>query len=97
MHRLQHAVARRRRGAVDAVRLAERGIAPLAEREPRLIVFGTPGLRLRAYGRHREALAATCRSLGLRRIRHTVQHDDTPTIRGMLARVPYCIEVKEEA
>lgn len=38
---------------------------------------------------------ATLRALGLRRIRHTVEHDDTPTIRGMVARVPYAIEVKE--
>ena len=38
---------------------------------------------------------ATLRALGLRRIRHTVEHDDTPTIRGMVARVPYCVEVKE--
>jgi large subunit ribosomal protein L30 len=38
---------------------------------------------------------ATLKALGLRRIRHTVEHDDTPTIRGMLAKVPYCIEVKE--
>jgi large subunit ribosomal protein L30 len=40
---------------------------------------------------------ATLRALGLRRIRHTVEHDDTPTIRGMLARVPYAVQVKEEA
>ncbi len=38
---------------------------------------------------------ATLKALGLRRIRHTVRHDDTPTIRGMVAKVPYCIEVKE--
>jgi large subunit ribosomal protein L30 len=37
---------------------------------------------------------ATLEALGLRRIRHTVEHDDTPTIRGMLAKVPYCVEVK---
>ncbi len=41
--------------------------------------------------RHR----ATLRALGLRRIRHTVEHEDTPTIRGMLAQVGYCVEVKE--
>ena len=40
---------------------------------------------------------ATLRALGLRKIRHTVEHDDSPTIRGMLARVPYAVQVKEEA
>ena len=38
---------------------------------------------------------ATLRALGLRRIRQTVEHQDTPTVRGMIALVPYCIEVKE--
>ena len=37
---------------------------------------------------------ATLRALGLRRIRHTVEHDDTATIRGMVAKVPYAVEVK---
>ena len=39
---------------------------------------------------------ATLRALGLRKIRQTVEHDDTPTIRGM-ARVPYAVEVREES
>ncbi|PDO11326.1 MAG: 50S ribosomal protein L30 [Candidatus Reconcilbacillus cellulovorans] len=38
---------------------------------------------------------ATVRSLGLRRIRHTVVHDDTPTIRGMVHKVRHLVEVKE--
>jgi large subunit ribosomal protein L30 len=38
----------------------------------------------------------TLEALGLRRIRATVVHDDTPVIRGMLARVPYAVQVKEE-
>jgi large subunit ribosomal protein L30 len=36
------------------------------------------------------------RSLGLRRLHHTVVHDDTPTIRGMLRKVPHLVEVVEE-
>lgn len=36
------------------------------------------------------------RSLGLRRLHHTVVHDDTPTIRGMLRKVPHLVEVEEE-
>jgi large subunit ribosomal protein L30 len=38
----------------------------------------------------------TLRALGLRRIRATVWHADTPAVRGMLARVPYAIRVEEE-
>ena len=30
---------------------------------------------------------ATVKALGLRRMRHQVSHDDTPTIRGMIAKV----------
>jgi large subunit ribosomal protein L30 len=36
---------------------------------------------------------ATVRALGLRRIRQTVIHDDTPTIRGMIAHVSHCVRV----
>ena len=38
---------------------------------------------------------ATVRALGLRRIRQTASHADTPSIRGMIARVPHCLQVKE--
>jgi large subunit ribosomal protein L30 len=38
---------------------------------------------------------ATVRALGLRRIRHTVEHEDSPTVRGMIKAVPFCLEVKE--
>ena len=36
----------------------------------------------------------TLEALGLRRIRATVVHDDTPVIRGMIARVPYALRVE---
>ncbi|MBI4014163.1 MAG: 50S ribosomal protein L30 [Candidatus Rokubacteria bacterium] len=39
----------------------------------------------------------TLQALGLRKIRATVRHDDTPTIRGMVARVPYALRVEEES
>ena len=38
---------------------------------------------------------ATLRSLGLRRIGHTVEVKDTPQIRGMLHKVRHLIEVDE--
>ena len=37
---------------------------------------------------------ATVIALGLRHIRQTVEHDDTPTIRGMINAVPFCLEVE---
>ena len=40
---------------------------------------------------------ATVRSLGLRRIRHTVTQPDRPEIRGMIAKVSHLVEVAEES
>jgi large subunit ribosomal protein L30 len=37
----------------------------------------------------------TLRALGLRRIGHTVDQQDRPEIRGMLARVPHLVNVEE--
>jgi large subunit ribosomal protein L30 len=37
----------------------------------------------------------TLRSLGLRRIGHTVEHSDSPQIRGMIAKVRHLVEVSE--
>ena len=39
----------------------------------------------------------TLRSLGLRRIGHSVEHEDTPQIRGMLHKVRHLVEVDENA
>lgn len=40
---------------------------------------------------------ATVRALGLRRINQCVAHEDTPTIRGMVAKVPHVLQVTHEA
>ncbi len=37
----------------------------------------------------------TMRALGLRRIRHTVQHDGTPMILGMIKVVHHLVQVRE--
>ncbi len=37
----------------------------------------------------------TLRSLGLRRIGHTVEVNDTPQTRGMIAKVAHLVEVEE--
>jgi large subunit ribosomal protein L30 len=38
---------------------------------------------------------ATLRSLGLRRIGHTVEVNDTPQIRGMIHKVRHLVEVDD--
>ena len=40
---------------------------------------------------------ATVRALGLRRINQQVIHDDSATVRGMIAKVPHVLEVHDEA
>jgi large subunit ribosomal protein L30 len=39
---------------------------------------------------HRE----TVRGLGLRKIRHSVQLEDTPSVRGMIDKVSYLVKVE---
>ena len=39
---------------------------------------------------------ATVKALGLRRIRQTVEHEDSPTLRGMINAVPFCLVVEEQ-
>ncbi|KAF0106223.1 MAG: large subunit ribosomal protein L30 [Anaerolineaceae bacterium] len=38
---------------------------------------------------------ATVRALGLRRLNQTVEHKDTPALRGMLAKVVHLIRIEE--
>lgn len=37
----------------------------------------------------------TVRALGLRRLGQTVEHKDTPVIRGMINKVPHLVRVEE--
>ena len=39
----------------------------------------------------------TLRSIGLRRIGHTVEVEDSPQMRGMLHKVRHLVEVSEDA
>ncbi|MDF1822432.1 MAG: 50S ribosomal protein L30 [Alcanivoracaceae bacterium] len=41
-----------------------------------------------------EAHKACVRGLGLRRIGHTVEVEDTPSVRGMINRVNYLLQVE---
>jgi large subunit ribosomal protein L30 len=38
----------------------------------------------------------TLRSLGLRRIGHTVERDDSPQLRGMISKVRHLVEVSDD-
>jgi large subunit ribosomal protein L30 len=38
---------------------------------------------------------ATIRTLGLRKLNQSVVHDDTPVVRGMLAKVNHLVRVEE--
>ncbi|MBV9688492.1 MAG: 50S ribosomal protein L30 [Ktedonobacteraceae bacterium] len=38
---------------------------------------------------------ATIASLGLRKLQHTVEHEDHPAIRGMIRKVVHLVQVEE--
>jgi large subunit ribosomal protein L30 len=38
----------------------------------------------------------TIRKLGLRRLNQTVEHPDTPALRGMIYKVTHLVDVREE-
>lgn len=38
---------------------------------------------------------ATVRALGLKRIRHSVEHADTPAVRGMIFKVKHLVKVED--
>ena len=39
---------------------------------------------------------AALRGLGLRRIRHVVEREDTPAVRGNVAQVPHLVRILED-
>ena len=45
---------------------------------------------------YREDQKRTIEALGLKRLGHTVEHEDTRPIRGMLLKVRHLVEVTEE-
>ncbi len=36
------------------------------------------------------------RGLGLRRIRHTVERQDVPSVRGLVAQIPHLVRIVED-
>ncbi|MCK5053419.1 MAG: 50S ribosomal protein L30 [Anaerolineales bacterium] len=37
----------------------------------------------------------TVRALGLRRLRQTVEHNDSPAVRGMITKIQHLVQVEE--
>ena len=50
---------------------------------------------VKSAGGHKRDQRDTVRALGLRRLQHVVEHDDTPQIRGMVFKVHHLVEVTE--
>jgi len=61
----------------------------MSEKSIRVTLIRSPAGRLK---RHRACVAG----LGLRRIGHTVEVEDTPGVRGMINRVNYLLRVEGE-
>ncbi len=51
--------------------------------------------QLRGLSGHPDRHRRTMEALGLHRIRHTVEHGDTPQIRGMVEQVKHLVSVEE--
>lgn len=51
-------------------------------------------LKKSTIGRRKDQIA-TVTALGLKKIGKTVEHDDTPQIRGMINKVSYLLDVEE--
>jgi large subunit ribosomal protein L30 len=61
----------------------------MSEKSIRVTLIKSPAGRLK---RHRACVAG----LGLRRIGHTVEVEDTPAVRGMISKVNYLLRVEGE-
>jgi large subunit ribosomal protein L30 len=44
---------------------------------------------------YNESQKATVKALGLRKLNQSVEHDDTPAIRGMVKKVEHLVTVEE--
>ncbi len=44
---------------------------------------------------YRKSQQATVKALGLKKLRQTVEHDDSPAIRGMINKVSHLVTVEE--
>lgn len=60
----------------------------MANKTVKVTLLRSPAHRIAS---HRACVAG----LGLRRIRHTVEVEDTPSVRGMINKVSYMLKVEE--
>ena len=51
--------------------------------------------QVRSFSGHQQDQRATVIALGIKRLNHTVEHNDTPQIRGMIFKVRHLVEVEE--
>jgi len=51
--------------------------------------------QIKSAGGHPSDQGRTIRALGLRKLNQTVEHNDTPQIRGMVFKVRHLVEVSE--
>ena len=51
--------------------------------------------QIRSASGHPSDQKRTIEALGIRRLHHTVEHNDTPQIRGMIAKVHHLVKVEE--
>jgi large subunit ribosomal protein L30 len=51
--------------------------------------------QIRSSSKRRYDQAQTLRALGIRRMQHTVEHTDTPQIRGMVHKIVHLLKVEE--
>lgn len=51
--------------------------------------------QIRSSASHQKDQGRTLKALGLHRMRDTVEHDDVPSIRGMVFKVRHLVNVEE--
>jgi large subunit ribosomal protein L30 len=51
--------------------------------------------QIRSASGHPADQGRTVRALGIRRLQHAVEHNDTPQIRGMIFKVRHLVKVEE--
>ena len=51
--------------------------------------------QVRSLIRQNEGQRRTMRALGLRRIHHSVEHEDTPQIQGMIDKIRHLVRIEE--
>jgi len=51
--------------------------------------------QIHSASRRQENQGVTVRTLGITKVNHTVVHDDTPQIRGMINKVRHLVRVEE--